>query len=463
MRIRRCLLALALALGLATSLAPAAPADVPGMPSQAQVDLSSTDPGSFGAGWGDMPGGVAGRPYIVSLSVTNGGATTPVIVGGTTADPSVAPGAVTAVASPFNLCRSGQTPAPGVCYATPNRVGITVGYGEGGPDGWDFANPPIAVTPRIDANSVIDLTIALNTLGKSLRWTWVNGDLLFWQTHDLGQDDATVRIKFRPASAPYVATFPAGNGCTATPPMNCEIPQADGEVLTGQVVLSLDDTLDPALTGAVFATQDAIMGYLTPGGSAQAPSLDVELASTHLRSDGTPELGTLQAFIPAASLLNLYGVLPTDATTAFTITRTGDPGTNDPPAYATWTAAANGSDGVLITVGGVTFSAPSYRIAGRIKHVSVRARARGANTILTASGTGCSVKRPCIEAVYDLGRPNLPRFLARSTSVLAQKLAAGSRSIVVRASKLRKGDRFLVLVRSLRNRKLLASALGIVS
>src|SRR5262249_15951801 len=155
----------------------------------------------------------------------------------------------------------------------------------------------------IDSNSVIDMTVALNTLGQNLRWTWVNGELLSWKTTDLGQPDATVEIEFRPAVGPYVSpsNYPPSNGCTATPPMNCEIPHAKGRVLAGDVVFSLDDTLDPALTGAVFATQNAIFGYLAPGGTASAPSLDVELASTHLQGDGSPTLGTVQAFVPAAA------------------------------------------------------------------------------------------------------------------------------------------------------------------
>ena len=462
------LVSLALAVGLVAGLGVAvAPADMAGgslgMPTQASVDLASSDPGSYGAGWGDMVGGVAARPYVVSLTVINGGVSTPVITNGTTATAPVAPGAVTTVISALNLCRSGQTPAPGVCYATPNRVALTVAYGDNATDGWDFSRPDVPVAPTIDANSVIDMTVALNTLGKRLRWTWINGDLLYWQTSNLGQDNATVHIKFRPAIAPYVANFAQSNGCTASPPANCGIAQADGQVLAAELVFSLDDTLDPALTGAAFATQNAIIGYMTPGGTAQAPSLDVALSSTHLQADGTPELGTIEAFIPAAALLNLYGVLPTDSATAFTTTRSGDPGTNDPPSYTPWTAAANGSDGLLITVKGITFSAPKYLLSSKLRPVAAHANVHGAKTTVTASIAGCNQQRTCLASVYDLGRTGARRYLANKTAVLPNRvIAANTLSITRPASRLKKGDRYLLVVRAAKTKRLLSSSIGTV-
>lgn len=464
---RTSLVVLALAVGLSVALGgPLAAADSPGtspgMPTQASVDLPSSDPGSYGAGWGDMLGGVAARPYVVSLTVVNGAVSTPVITNGTTASAPVAVGDVTTVVSPSNLCKLGQTAAQGVCYATPNRVALTVGYGNNGNDGWDFSDPNVPMAPKIDANSVIDMTVALNTLGKSLRWTWVNGDLLYWQTNNLGQENATVHIKFRPAAAPLVTTYAQGNGCTASPPMNCAIPRADGQVLAAQLVFSLDNTLDPALTGAVFATQNAIAGFLTPGGTAQAPSLDVQLSSTHTKADGTPQLGTIEAFIPSAALLNLYGILPSDSATAFTTTRLGDPGTNDPPSYLPWTAAANGSDGLLVVVKGITFSVPSYHLSGKLKPLVAHAKTRGSKTTISASIAGCN-KRECRAAVYNLGGEGAARFIASKTAVRSSLIATTKMLLITApASRLKKGDRYLLVVRSADNKRRLASTIGTV-
>ncbi|PZR89140.1 MAG: hypothetical protein DLM67_19385 [Candidatus Nephthysia bennettiae] len=472
--LRHSVIASVVALGLAAglngavevSLAHADTASVsPGMPTQSMLDQSASDPNSFGPGWADVPGGVAARPYVVSLTVINGDVSTPVITNGTPTSAPVPAGDVTTAVSALNLCRPGQTPARGTCYATPNLVGLTVGYGEngGGFAGMDFSNPDVPVTPTIDANSVIDMTVSMNTLGKSLRSTWVNGDLLYWQTTSLGQGDATVHIKFRPATAPFVRNFPDSNGCTASPPFNCAIARADYQRLTAQIVFGLDDSGDPALTGAVFATQNAITGVMTPGGSGQAPSLDVRLSSTHLQADGTPELGTIEAFIPAAALLNFYGVLPTDSTRAFTTTRGGDPGTNEPPSYKPWTAAANGSDGLLITVKGITFSVPNYHLSSRLKPVAVHAKARGSKTTITASISGCDKKRKCLATVYDLGRNRARRFVASKTAVLSNKLiTTGTLSLTGPASKLKKGDRYLLVVRSAKHKKVLASSIGTV-
>ena len=437
------------------------------MSSQNFADLPSTDPRVSGrAGWADLPGGVAARPYVRALTVINNGVATPVITNGTTAAPTASPGDVTTAVSALNLCRPDQAPAQGVCYATPNRFALTVGYGgdsEGNTVGWNFANPKYPVTPTINANSVIDMTVVLNTLGKSLRWSWANGDLLYWKTSNLGQADATVHLKFRPATAPYVAQFPPGNGCTATPIFGCNIARADAQVLSASMVFSLDDTLDPALTGAAFATQNAIAGFLVPGGSAQAPSLDMQISSTHENADGTPQLGTLEAFIPSAALLNLYGILPTDAATAFKTTRSGDAGTNDAPSYKPWAAQTKGSDGLFVTVKGITFSVPKYRVASKLKRVVTHARVRGSKTTIKASIPGCSKKRKCLVTVYDLGRNTAKRFVATKTTLLRRRaIRARKLVIVLPASKLKKRDRYIVVVRSAKHKKLRASTIGTV-
>jgi hypothetical protein len=460
--------------GLCSSLgAPIAHADGvatgAGMPSQYFADLPSTDPRVGGnSGWADMPGGVAARPYVRSLTVINDGVATPVITDGTTAIPTLSPGDVTPVVSAYNLCRLGQTPAHGVCYATPNRFALMLGYsgdsnGESSPVGWNFANPPVPVTPTIDANSVIDMTVVLNTLGKSLRWSWLNGDLLYWQTSNLGHDDATVHVKFRPATAPYVAQYPPGQGCTATPSFGCDIARADDQVLTASMVFSLDDTLDPALTGAAFATQNAIAGFLVPGGTAQMPSLDMQISSTHENADGTPQLGTLEALIPSAALLNLYGILPTDAAQAFKTTRSGDAGTNDAPSYTPWTAKENGSDGLFVTVKGITFSVPKYRVASKLKPVVMHARVRGPKTTVKASIPGCRKKGKCLAEVYNLGPNKAKRFVAVKTTLLRHRaIRARKVLIVLPASKLKKHDRCLLVVRSAKHKKLLASTISTV-
>ena len=432
-----------------------------GMPNQAQTDLSVTDPtnSSGQPGWADMAGGNAARPYVQSLTVINGGVSTQVVTNGTTTPPSLPDGSVTTVVAPFNLCRPGQTPAQGSCYSTPNRVGLTVTYAMNGQAGYNFAAPQVPVSVTVDANTIIDMTVALNTLGKSVRWTWANGDLLYWQTSNLGQDNATVRIKFKPASSPYIANS-QNNGCTATPIRDCSIQSADAEMLTASMVFSLDDTLDPALTGAVFATKNAIAGFLEPGGTAAAPTLEMQVASTHTKSNGTPQLGTLKALIPAAALLNLYGILPADATSAFITTRTGDAGANSAPTYERWSAASEGSDGLFVTIENITFSVPAYKVAGKLKPVKVKAKAKGGRTTVTAR-VKCSKKNRCVASLYNLGRGASKLYKATKTRILKNKsVNAKNLSLSVRASKLKKGSRVLLVLHSAKKKKLLVSSAG---
>jgi hypothetical protein len=435
-----------------------------GTPTQAWADLSSADPlnSSGSGGWADMSGGVAGRPYVTDLTVVNGATQTPVITGATsTVPPSVAPGGVTAVVSPVNLCGHGQTPSPGSCYATPNRVALNVVYGAGDNNGYNFASPSETVSPPISESSIIDMTVALNTLGRSLRWTWINGDLLYWKATNLGQQDATVRIKFRPASMPYLSTWPSGAGCTATPIFNCNIARSDAEVLSASLLFSLDNTLDPALTGAVFATQNAISGYLSPQPGALA--LDLQAGSTHTRSDGSLQRGTVEAFLPAGALQNLYGLLPGDAAAAFAVTRSGDPGTNNAPTYQPWNVAANGSEGLLITVTGVTFSVPKYRVKARLTAVTTQGVAKGVTTTVTAAVPACTAKAPCLATVFDLGKASAPRYAAVRTAVITNKtVSAKALKLSAKSAQLRKGDRYLLVVRSAKTKQAITSTLGTV-
>ena len=107
------------------------------------------------------------------------------------------------------------------------------------------------------------------------------------------------------------------------------------------------------------------MGYLQPGGTADAPALDLQVASSHLRADGAPQLGTLQAFLPAAGLEQIYAMTPEAASTRLAADRRGDPGTSDAPAFAVRSEDATWNAGLEVTVSGITFSAPTYRISAR--------------------------------------------------------------------------------------------------
>ena len=436
---------------LVVALLPATASAFPdGIPTQDQTDLISTDPASsHQAGWGDLTGGVSNRPYITSMSVINGATTTPIITGGTTTPPSVSSGDVTAVITPYNLCKVTDTPAPGVCYATPNRIGITVAYNAGSSNGWNFGAPSVAVTPTIDADTVIDMTIALNTLGTSLRWTHITGNLVYWHTQGLGTPSASIRVKFKPVITPFIASFPDSNGCTATPIFSCNIPMSDGEGVSASMVLSLDDTLDSALTGAAFATQSTIFGYMQPAGTANAPRLDMQVSSNHFTSIGGVNEGTMQAFIPDAALLNYYGLLPDGASSVFAATRSGSSGSNGTVTMADWSSASHGSDGLFVEVPGITFSTPTYKFARKLSGATVTATRITGATNFTASITSCPTSAQCRAWIYDLGSTGSARYVAKATAVAVRKPVTLKRlKIAVSTIKLHRHHRYLVVVKS---------------
>jgi hypothetical protein len=184
----------------------------------------------------------------------------------------------------------------------------------------------------------------------------------------------------------------------------------------------------------------------------------MQMSSTHTNAEGGPQLGTLEAFIPAAALLHYYGVLPADAASAFTATRAGDAGTNDPPEYTSWTSATNGAEGLFATIRGITFSVPDYRVTDRIKRVAAHAMVRDAKTTIKASIAGCSKRHGCLASVYDLGSRSAKQFLATKTTVVSNRAITGRALVIVApASKLKKGDRFLLVVHAATGKKLLAS------
>ncbi len=450
------------ALGLAAAAASAAVNA--GTPSQSSNDGTAANAGFSGSGglWGDLAGGVAARPFIRSLSVVNGGVSTPVITDGTASAPAVQNGDVTAVVAPFNLCRTGEAPSPGRCYATPNRVGITFGYANNGAVGTDFANPETPLRQTVTRDTVFDLTIGLNTLGTTLRWAWLNGGLDYWSATGLGRDDAQIHVRLRPVTTPAIdwSAVPS-NGCTATPIRDCAIAQSQGETLSAGLVLSLDDTLDASLTGAVFATQGAVAGFLEPTGTSIAPELDLQIASAHLTAAGAPQTGSLTALIPAQSLLNLYGVLPADAASFFSATRSGDAGTQSAPRFRRATAAADGTEGLLVSVSDITFSAPTYGVSRKAKAPRTSAARRGATTTVTAAAVKACRAAGCTATILRIASK------VKSTTVVAgggRTSASGALSLALPSSRLAKGSRFTLVLRYAKGPKkgrLVTTAVGV--
>jgi hypothetical protein len=357
------------------------------MPDQSSLDSA---PNSQSQGnWSDLSGGASGRPYVASLSVTTNGVTTQIVTNGTatTAAPT-ASGSVTAVVAPYNLCKTGST---NNCYATPNRVGITLAYvKQAGQLGHNFSAPTATLSPAVTATSVFDMTIGLNSVGKKLGWTWMNGTPTFWKTENLGQDNATARVKFSLSEAPGIDyQDPKAQRCTTIPVSECDADKSTQDTLGMQMVLSLDTTLSAAFAGALFATNAAVIGSLDVA-SGETPSLTYGIAGPHRLSDGTVRKGKFYGFLSDAVLESQFKIAATetDMTKVLSVARTAeskstaDAGT-DTVAWAKWTAADNGTDGRLVTISDISFSAPKFKVT--------KVSSSGSGTGNSSSGTAKTI------------------------------------------------------------------------
>ena len=353
-------------------------ADAPledGLPSQADLDnVSGTS--SVSSRWDQSQSGVAKRPYIKRLSVTNGGTETVLITNetGPGTPTVVSPYNVTGTIAGYNICAQGVTTG---CYADPNRVSFALVYKDVSAGGTNYRRnfaadaspaPTTGPNPAVTASSVIDVTIALNSLGSSLGWSWLNGTPVFWQTEGLGTDNGTVRLKYKPA------TMPQPNGCTAIPVSTCDVNNVANEYLMTEMILSLDTTLPKAFKGALFATEGAFIGSLdvVPGGNGKAPQLTYGIAAPKYVGAGTTteRRGTFYGILDDTVLKNEFGVESTatdaDMAKVLDISRKTDTTKrgSDTVAWTKWSAAANGTAGRMVKISDISFSAPKFVVTG---------------------------------------------------------------------------------------------------
>ena len=405
-----------------------------GMPDQSQLDAASTQ----NATWVNMTGGVAARPYVTALSVINGGVSTPVITNGTaTAETNVPMGRIAVAISPSNLCRTGQSPAQGVCYTTPNRIGVTVGYQiQPGQLGSDFSIANNLLTP-VTADTEFDITLNLNTLGRTLRWSWASGVPTYWNTANLGTDAATVRLRIKPTLTPVVMQGTQQVGCSQVPVQACSYSQNTHETLSASLTLSLDNTLDEIFTGALFSSTRSYMGSLMvqPG---ETPQMTYGVSAPQTWSDGTANAASLSAVLSDASLLNFYGATPEVVasaefqTGALNLSRT-DGGTQGAITWTRWTADVQGIDGWLITI-------PDIRFVAAVSTSGVRAFgssvAPATFSVKSKTSAKITTKRVGSKAMITLkvSAAACAKYSCRVVvSSIASKLTSGSKKITAAA------------------------------
>ena len=112
---------------------------------------------------------------------------------------------------------------------------------------------------------------------------------------------------------------------------------------------------------------------------------------------------------------------------------------------------------------GITFSVPNYKVAGRLPLIAAqRTRRQEGDGRSWRRVPGCSKRRLCRATVYDLGVQHSPRLVAKSKAVLTVRLSTAVLALKVRATRLPRGHRYLLVVRAAKSHKLIASRLGTV-
>lgn len=363
-----------------------------GGPSQADLDnVSGTS--SVTSRWDQSTAGVSKRPYIKRLSITNGSTETVVIANETSPGvPTLASASpaynVTGTIAGYNICASGQTTN---CYPNPNRVAFTLVYVDASNSNSNRRNfDGVSTNPVVNADSIVDVTIALNELGSTLGWTWMNGTPLYWETSGLGTNAGTVRVKYKPAK------MPQPNSCTAIPVSTCDVDSVAGEHLMTELILSLDTTLPSAFKGALFASEGAFIGSLDviPGGNGTAPQLTYGIAAPKYMSNGTTERrGKFYAVLSNTILKDQFSVNAdaTDSSMAslMNIARKSDTTKrgSDTIAWTKWTASTNGIAGRLVTISDISFSAPKFLVTATTTSTSTTTSTTSAPTSTTVAPT----------------------------------------------------------------------------
>jgi len=317
-------------------------------PDQSEID------NSIDGGWQDTASGLEARPFIKSAKWEGDE-----IVSATAPGEEVFEGNWRVLVTPFNVCHEGQEPAPGVCYADPNRIGINLAYIVNGDTKNDFNGPSLS-SLRIDQLTYFEIQVDLNGYADSLGWTWVNGNPAYWKV-----EDGIATIRLTPASMP--STSGIDNQCSTIPVSTCDTNKAADEIFTIAMVMSFDETLDPVFDHTMFASVGAVIASLetAPGFDPETPdmnSITFGMAAPHLNADNTERRGTLRAFLSNEALV-AFGVTDlTDAESELRVTRSSSDSGTWVSGFSTWTSEWQGTDGQLLIIENISFSVPKFTV-----------------------------------------------------------------------------------------------------
>lgn len=447
-------IALALSAFVATSPAQATQAspEQGGMTGQFVADNASNQMG----GWDRTDVGLAGRPYVTSFFVDG---VSKLLASPNGPNDDQWSGPLRVVVSATNSCRISQVPAPGQCYSNPNRIGITMGYGDTNSVNTNFDHPG-ASDYNITEDSEVDITINLNGLASSLGWTWLNGLPSYWK---VDPEAKTVRIKFKPRYMP--SSTGIDNFCSTIPVSTCSTETASSEMLQANMVISVDNTA-ALFAGALFASSGAIIGSLEVPNSfsttdVTSNSLTYGIAAPHnfapgftptgASSSGGVRKGSFYGFVPNTLLSTGFGLTdPTQAPSLMAVSRTSSTtatGT-DSVSWATWDETTNGTAGQFVSITDITFSAPKFQMKRKASLAAAPATPTAAAPVSVVKGKSRTKKAILTDvglvlakgekATIKIARSSKKVCAVKGSKVKAKKAGTCSYTITVKNKKGKK-------------------------
>jgi len=243
------------------------------------------------------------------------------------------------------------------------RTGLFVYYHvDGSTNRMDLTGATTPAGHPITADSKITITMTtMGDLAKYFTFALVHGTVTTWTTANLGSPNASLSFVFSPTRTPF-GSGPDFGFCTATPP-SCSAPKSDADGLSASLDVTFDQTgYGNNFAGAYFALTGAMGGWVeSTNGADGSKSLLATLGGPHMLADGvTPNVGSMQAFLPTSVVTSLLGITSgTVDTSTLAISRT-ESGTTTGGIPFTVTSAPGG---VIVSVSNITFSSPAYKLA----------------------------------------------------------------------------------------------------
>lgn len=327
-------------LGGVVALAPVSPAQAvvtDTAPLQSQCDSG----GSTTYTWGDGALTAVTRPVVASMTV-NGEAV------------------------PFGQIAAPNDHKLGVAICSnmsdARKVGFSVIHREGSSYTMGLAGAQTPLGATVDENTVISFTLTnLGTLAQYYSFSLVHGIVSDWTTANLGTGSASLTVTMKPARTPLVDfSIPAAQFCSATPPV-CDAASSGMDILSASFDMDFDQAGNFAdFRGSYFALEGAVSGFVTPQQNDDGTrSISAKLGGPHTLADTvTPNVGSMQAFLPTAVLSGLLGVDAASLSESDLSVRREEGGDSSSAPFSVTSVAG----GAIISVSDITFSTPEYTI-----------------------------------------------------------------------------------------------------